>query len=98
MENAKLVLVEIMEMQLQPMVELVIITIVDETMAFIQITSLQSILVTADHMVVVSEVEILAVVPVVVVVGLIVVVVGVLVVAATFKNLYCILLSANKNT
>ena len=43
------------EMQIEP-IEFIIITIVTETMASIQITFIRSILVTMDHMVVVSAV------------------------------------------
>ena len=45
-----------METQIEP-IELIIITIVTETMASIQITFIRSILVTMDHMVVVSAEE-----------------------------------------
>ena len=74
-------------MQLEPIPEFVIITIVTETMAFIQITSIQSILVTADQMVVVSEEEILVVAVVVIVVAAVA-----MQVVAAFKNCYCTLL------
>ena len=92
------------ETQIEP-IELIIITIVTETMASIQITFIQSILVTLDHMEVVSaEEEALVIVVVVVVVPVVVasaeeetvVVPAVAVVAiqvvAVFKNLYCTLL------
>ena len=73
-------------MQLEPIPEFVIITIVAETMAFIQLTSIQSILVTVDHMVVVSEEEILVVAVVVMVVAAVA-----MQVVAVFKNCYCAL-------
>ena len=54
------------EMQIEP-TEFIIITIVTETMASIQITFIRSILVTVDHMVVVSAEEEALVIVVVVV-------------------------------